>query len=143
MSESIGWRQRSPPIGIKRQLDSSLYERLALSRDKREVCRLAREGQVVEKATDVIKDPVVLEFLGLEEPENSQKRKPESRRPDGARPQPIRTRSMNSSPVPHSISASVTLAMPSGPDSSSSCSPSRPAVSSPNLCAICRRRTNV
>ena len=52
---------------LKRQLDSSLYERLALSRDKHEVRRLAREGQVVEKASDLIKDPVVLEFLGLDE----------------------------------------------------------------------------
>ena len=52
---------------LKRQLDSSLYERLALSRDKDEVRRLASEGQVVEKASDLIKDPVVLEFLGLEE----------------------------------------------------------------------------
>ena len=47
---------------LKRQLDSSLYERLALSRDKHEVRRLAREGQVVEKASDLIKDPVVLEL---------------------------------------------------------------------------------
>ena len=52
---------------LKRQLDSSLYQRLALSRDKDEVRRLTREGQVVEKASDLIKDPVVLEFLGLEE----------------------------------------------------------------------------
>ena len=51
---------------LKRQIDSSLYERLALSHNKREVHRLAREGQVVEKAADLIKDPVVLEFLGLE-----------------------------------------------------------------------------
>ena len=58
-----GWSVRE----LKRQLDSSLYERLALSRDKHEVRRLAREGQVVEKAADLIKDPVVLEFLGLEE----------------------------------------------------------------------------
>ena len=58
-----GWSVRE----LKRQLDSSLYERLALSRDKHEVRRLAREGQVVEKASDLIKDPVVLEFLGLEE----------------------------------------------------------------------------
>ena len=57
-----GWSVRE----LKRQLDSSLYERLALSRDKHEVRRLAREGQVVEKASDLIKDPVVLEFLGLE-----------------------------------------------------------------------------
>ena len=58
-----GWSVRE----LKRQLDSSLYERLALSRDKHEIRRLAREGQVVEKASDLIKDPVVLEFLGLEE----------------------------------------------------------------------------
>ncbi len=58
-----GWSVRE----LKRQLDSSLYERLALSRDKHEVRRLARDGQVVEKASDLIKDPVVLEFLGLEE----------------------------------------------------------------------------
>ena len=58
-----GWSVRE----LKRQLNSSLYERLALSRDKHEVRRLAREGQVVEKASDLIKDPVVLEFLDLEE----------------------------------------------------------------------------
>ena len=58
-----GWSVRE----LKRQIDSSLYERLALSRDKQEVRRLAREGQVVEKAADLVKDPVVLEFLGLEE----------------------------------------------------------------------------
>ena len=52
---------------LKRQIASSLYERLALSRDKEEVRRLSREGQVVEKASDLIKDPLVLEFLGLEE----------------------------------------------------------------------------
>lgn len=58
-----GWSVRE----LKRQLDSSLYQRLALSRDKHEIRRLAREGQVVEKASDLIKDPVVLEFLGLED----------------------------------------------------------------------------
>ena len=52
---------------LKRQINSSLYERLALSRDKEEVRRLASEGQVIEKASDLIKNPLVLEFLGLEE----------------------------------------------------------------------------
>ena len=52
---------------LKRQITSSLYERLALSRDKEEVRRLASEGQVVDKASDLIKSPLVLEFLGLEE----------------------------------------------------------------------------
>ena len=50
---------------LQRQVNSSLYERLALSKDKDEVIRLATEGQVVEKPADIIKDPITLEFLGL------------------------------------------------------------------------------
>ncbi len=52
---------------LERQIASSLYERLALSRDKKEIRRLSQEGQVVEKAADLIKNPLVLEFLDLEE----------------------------------------------------------------------------
>lgn len=52
---------------LQRQIASSLYQRLALSRDKDEIRRLACEGQVVEKAADLIKNPLVLEFLGLED----------------------------------------------------------------------------
>ena len=52
---------------LERQISSSLYERLALSRDKEEIQRLSRQGQVVEKAADLIKNPLVLEFLDLEE----------------------------------------------------------------------------
>jgi predicted nuclease of restriction endonuclease-like (RecB) superfamily len=50
---------------LQRQIGSGLYERLALSRDKDEVMRLATEGQVIEKPSDIIKDPLVLEFCGL------------------------------------------------------------------------------
>lgn len=50
---------------LQRQVGSSLYERLALSRDKDEVMRLAREGQTIEKPSDIIKNPLTLEFLGL------------------------------------------------------------------------------
>lgn len=50
---------------LKRQVGSSLYERLALSRDKKEVLRLAHEGQTIEKPSDIIKNPITLEFLGL------------------------------------------------------------------------------
>lgn len=50
---------------LQRQVNSSLYERLALSKDKDEVMRLATEGQVIEKPTDIIKNPITLEFLGL------------------------------------------------------------------------------
>ena len=52
---------------LQRQYGSSLYERLALSRDKAEVMRLANEGQTIEKPRDMLKSPLVLEFLGMEE----------------------------------------------------------------------------
>ena len=52
---------------LQRQYGSSLYERLALSRDKTEIMRLANEGQTVETPRDMLKNPLVLEFLGLEE----------------------------------------------------------------------------
>ncbi len=52
---------------LRRQLDSALYERLVLSRDKESVKELSLKGQIIEKPIDVIKDPYVLEFLGLPE----------------------------------------------------------------------------
>ena len=52
---------------LKRQYDASLYERLALSTDKEKVAELAKRGQLMEKPGDVVKDPYVLEFLGLPE----------------------------------------------------------------------------
>lgn len=52
---------------LKRQYDSSLYERLALSRDKKGIRKLATEGQIVTRPEDLLKEPLVLEFLGLEE----------------------------------------------------------------------------
>jgi predicted nuclease of restriction endonuclease-like (RecB) superfamily len=52
---------------LKRQFNSGLYERLALSRDKEGVRGLAQEGQIVSKPKDLLKDPYVLEFLGLDE----------------------------------------------------------------------------
>jgi predicted nuclease of restriction endonuclease-like (RecB) superfamily len=55
---------------LSRQVGSSLYERLALSRNKDEVMRLAKEGQTIEKPSDVIKDPLTLEFLGLKPDES-------------------------------------------------------------------------
>lgn len=58
---------------LKRQYNSSLYERLALSTDKGRIYRLALEGQKVETPKDAVKDPYVLEFLGLKElPEYSE-----------------------------------------------------------------------
>ena len=58
-----GWNKNE----LSRQYGSSLYERLALSRDKDEVMRLALEGQVIESPEDIFKDPYVLEFTGLPE----------------------------------------------------------------------------
>jgi predicted nuclease of restriction endonuclease-like (RecB) superfamily len=52
---------------LKRQFNSGLYERLALSRNKAGIRRLAREGQTVAQVRDLLKDPLVLEFLGLDE----------------------------------------------------------------------------
>ena len=52
---------------LKRQFDSALYERLTLSRNKDEVKALAMQGQIVTKPKDIVKDPYILEFLGLPE----------------------------------------------------------------------------
>ncbi|RII31117.1 MAG: DUF1016 domain-containing protein [Geobacter sp.] len=52
---------------LKRQVASGLYERLALSRDKQGIRKLASEGQVIVKPEDMLKEPYVLEFLGLNE----------------------------------------------------------------------------
>ena len=52
---------------LKRQVNSSLYERLVLSKDKEKVKELAVKGQIIEKPQDIIKDPYILEFLGLDE----------------------------------------------------------------------------
>ncbi|MBD5088688.1 MAG: DUF1016 domain-containing protein [Clostridiales bacterium] len=58
-----GWAVRT----LQRQYNSSLYERLALSRDKEAVLKLAKEGNVISQPTDIVKQPTVLEFLGMEE----------------------------------------------------------------------------
>lgn len=52
---------------LRRQYGSSLYERLALSRDKDGVMRLANEGAVPQEPADMLKTPFVLEFAGLED----------------------------------------------------------------------------
>ena len=52
---------------LQRQYGSSLYERLVLSRDKDAVMKLSKEGQTLEKPRDILKNPLVLEFLGMDE----------------------------------------------------------------------------
>ena len=63
MKECIkdGWKVRE----LKRQINSSLLQRLALSTDKEGVLALANEGHQVQSAADIIRDPFVLEFAGF------------------------------------------------------------------------------
>jgi predicted nuclease of restriction endonuclease-like (RecB) superfamily len=58
-----GWSFRE----FQRQFDTSLYERLALSRDKDKIRELSEKGQIIEFPHDLFKDPYVLEFTGLPE----------------------------------------------------------------------------
>lgn len=62
-SAKSGWSVRT----LQRQYSSSLYERLALSRNKEAVLKLAKEGNIIARPEDIIKQPTVLEFLGMEE----------------------------------------------------------------------------
>ena len=50
---------------LERQINSGLYERLLLSNDKKSVLEVARRERIPESAAEIIKDPMVLEFLGL------------------------------------------------------------------------------
>lgn len=52
---------------LDRQINSLLFERVALSKDKKGVIKLSKKGQIIEKPEDAVKDPYVLEFLGLPE----------------------------------------------------------------------------
>lgn len=62
-SEKYNWSVRE----LKRQYDSALYTRLSFSRDKEGILKLSEQGQIIEKPKDIIKDPYILEFLGLPE----------------------------------------------------------------------------
>ncbi|MBX9637027.1 PDDEXK nuclease domain-containing protein [Nitrosomonas sp.] len=62
-SRANSWGARE----LERQISASLYERLGLSRDQAGIKELSKTGLVIEKASDVIKNPYVLEFLDLEE----------------------------------------------------------------------------
>jgi predicted nuclease of restriction endonuclease-like (RecB) superfamily len=64
---------------LDRQMNSMLYERLALSKDKKGILELAKKGQIIEKPSDLIKDPFVLEFVGLGEKERFEENELEAR----------------------------------------------------------------
>lgn len=60
-SVNNGWTKRE----LERQINSGLYERLLLSNDKEAVLAVARKERMPESPMEIIKDPMVLEFLGL------------------------------------------------------------------------------
>jgi len=62
-SAKSNWSMRE----LRRQMDSMLYERLCLSKNKKKVKELSHKGQIIEKPENVVKDPYILEFLGLKE----------------------------------------------------------------------------
>lgn len=62
VNESWGVRE------LKRQMQSMLFQRMALSTDKQAVYRLAQEGQIIEKPEDILRDPYIFEFTGLPQP---------------------------------------------------------------------------
>lgn len=63
--ENNNWSVRE----LSRQYDSALYARLSASLNKNEVLGISQKGQLIEKPKDLIKDPYILEFLGLSEKE--------------------------------------------------------------------------
>ena len=61
--ESQNWSVRE----LKRQINSALFERLSLSKNKSEILKLSNDGQIIENPNDLIKDPYILEFLNIKE----------------------------------------------------------------------------
>lgn len=64
---------------LARQIESALFQRLALSKDKKGVLELAKRGQVVSVAEDIVKNPYILEFLNLEHRDKITERELEQR----------------------------------------------------------------
>lgn len=67
MSVNENWSVRE----LRRQMDTALFERVALSKNPKGIMKLMKKGPVIEEAADIIRDPYVLEFLNI--PENYQK----------------------------------------------------------------------
>lgn len=61
--EKNNWSKRE----LERQIKSQLYDRLLMSKDEAKVLEMSKKGQIIEKPSDVIKDPIVLEFLDLKD----------------------------------------------------------------------------
>ena len=52
---------------LQRKIDSGLFERFILSKDKKQVKALAKKGQIIQKPEELIKSHYILDFLGLNE----------------------------------------------------------------------------
>lgn len=63
MAVQENWGKRE----LSRQYGSSLYERLLIGKDKQQIMKLSKKGRLIEKPSDIVKDPYVLEFLGIPE----------------------------------------------------------------------------
>ena len=63
MAIQENWGKRE----LSRQYGSSLYERMLIGKDKQQILRMSKKGRLTEKPSDLVKDPYVLEFLGISE----------------------------------------------------------------------------
>lgn len=63
MAIQENWGKRE----LSRQYGSSLYERLLIGKDKQQILNLSKKGRLAKKPSDLVKDPYVLEFLGISE----------------------------------------------------------------------------
>ena len=64
---------------LKRQKRSSLYLRLAASKDKKGILKLSQQGQVIQTPTDIIREPYILDFLKIPEPHHYTEKELESK----------------------------------------------------------------
>ena len=64
---------------LRRQIDSALFERIALSKNSKEIMELAKKGTVIERETDIIRDPYILEFLNIPESQQYNEKQLEQR----------------------------------------------------------------
>lgn len=82
-AESEHWGVRE----LKRQMDSMLFHRLALSTDRAEVLRLAKEGEIIERPEDILREPYIFKFTGL--PQLPVYKEGGSGRGAGQQPEPV------------------------------------------------------
>lgn len=65
--EQLAFQENWGKRELSRQYGSSLYERMLIGKDKQQILRLSKKGRLAEKPADLVKDPYILEFLGIPE----------------------------------------------------------------------------